>query len=87
MITIRTRTRPRRSSKFVPVVDGLTSRITPVCVAPLECPLTDMVPPSDPQPQEVPPPHSNETDHEYEQMLAEAFRIMVEECRTMAADI
>ena len=82
MFATRHRARSLRSSRFVPVVDGLTPRIVPVSVAPLEYPPLSE---SQPTPQTETTP--TQTDEAYSAAMAEMFRQIQAECQSTWADI
>lgn len=82
MFASRRRNRSLRSSRFVPGVDGLTSRIVPVSVAPLDFPpLIDTSP--TPQTETTP----TQTDESYSLEMAEMLRQVQAECQSTWADI
>ncbi len=84
MFAIRQRRRSPRSSRFVPAVDGLPTRIVPVSVAPLEISLVE----SEPAPEPVAPPtYESQTDESFCEMMAEMLRELQEECQSTAADV
>lgn len=82
MFAIRQRRRSPRSSRFVPVVDGLTPRIVPVCVAPLEYP---------PLVESEPAPETETTTIQLDESSCEAMADMLlelqEECESTFADV
>ena len=90
MRLISHRNRSRRSSRFVPSVDGLAPRITPVCIAPIDCPLTD-VPIDDVGTTETTETTDSdyvmEHDPAFEEMMADVILELEKLCRTTPADV